>query len=568
MIKNNRILSSICIVLMFCIATIVKAESLVATVDRNVISIADTFILNLEAKDLGSLNQPDFSILEADFEIISKNVSHNIQNINGVSSQSAVWQLQLQAKKLGEVEIPAFDMEGVSSQSISLQVKEVIVESANNLDFKLQLNANKEQLKENEQVLISLKFYFSKYVNNLQNTEIELDNAKVTRLKDKQYETQIQGKTYGVFEISYVVFPSTKGLLDIPAQQVSVRMGRNSLFNARQGKTITLRSNALQIPVSSLQGTSNVIVADDLVLTENWPTDLQSVEVGDSLTREISLKINGALAETVPAIAMNEIQGVKIYPEAANKDEKKTVNGVFIQRSRKFAIVPIQAGSLELPAIEYQWWNAREQKLQTASLPARKIHVIEASDSAESNLINRVEVQIETENKKAQAPDTQPVKTKLEKVYVESPVNDWLIISNIFSVLVITLLSLLLFLRRKKEDEQPAQKPLQNIDQEKQLFDQLLVACENENCAHIYQQLQRWSNGLDRDQWSLPSFKVQADNLQQALFANQSTDYVWSKEQFVKLLHEERKQWLADQKNDGKSTQRHFELYPDRALRS
>ncbi len=562
---------------MLCISTFTKAESLVASVDRNVISIADTFTLQLEAKDLGSLNQPDFSVLEKSFDILSKNVSHNIQNINGVSTQSVVWQLQLQAKQLGDVEIPDFTIEGVSSQKIIIKVKKAVIESADNLDFKLQLSANKEQLKVNEQVLLTLKFFYAKYVNNLQNTELDLANAKVIRLENKEYETQIQGKPYGVFEISYALFPTEEGVLEIPAQQVSVRMGRNSLFSARQGRAVTLRSKALQIPITALKNSNNVIVADDLVLSEKWPTNLQSVEVGNSLTREINLNIKGALAQTVPAIVMPEMAGLKIYPEAADKNEQKTANGVFIQRSRKFAIVPTQPGSVELPAIEYQWWNATEQKFQTARLPARTIKVTNAaSDKTSTSLTG--ETQAKQEEVQVAPKEALREKIKLEKVYVENPVNYWLIASNIVSALVIAFLVLLLFWKRQKKADQALQTQPQEIDLEQQQFDLLLRACEQDSPAKIYQQLQRWSSCLKLDQWSQAGFKEQADYLQQSLFAQQSTpqstqqsaqyseQQTWSKEQFKVLLQAERKQWLADQKSDekNKAVQHKFSLYPER----
>ncbi len=564
--KVSQFLSMICIAFIFCFATIVKAQSLVASVDRNVISIADTFTLQLEAKDLGSLNQPDFAILDTDFEILGKNVSHNIQNINGVSSQSVVWQLQLKAKKLGEIEIPVFKLDDVSSQNIIIKVQQVEVESADNLDFKLQLVANKKQVKVNEQVLLTLKFFYAKYVNNLQNTELDIANTKIIRLENREYETQIQGKTYGVFELNYALFPSAAGIIDIPAQQISVRMGRSSVFNGRQGKTVTLQSKALQIPITELANSQNVIVADDLVLTENWPTQTQELKVGDSLTREINLKINGVLAETIPAIAMPEMSGVKIYPEAADKKEQKNTNGIFVKRSRKFAIVPTQAGTLEIPAIEYQWWNAIEQKMETASLPAREIQVIAAPSSKVST-----PPQINDQLKKSLKGDNlpQPVKVKLEKVYVENPVNYWLIGLNIVSLLIIMVLSVLLYLHKKKARKPPLEEQYLMIDQEQQLFDALINTCQKEDRANIYRQLDRWSSCLNIKQWSQSELKVQVDSLQRGLYATSPSQSAWSKDSFIELLQKERKQSLKKHKldvsNHPKNSQ--FTLYPDQVAR-
>lgn len=550
----KKVLAIFTTVIVFSLSTLAQAKSLIASVDRNLVNIADTFTLQLEAKDLGSLNQPDFSALDTDFEVLSKSVSHNIQNINGVSSQSVVWQLQLQAKRLGDVEIPVFELEGESSQPIAMQVKEIQIESADNLDFKLQLVANKEQVKVDEQVLITLKFFYSKYVNNLQNTDLELASAKIFRLDNREYETQIQGKKFGVFEISYAVFPNAAGMLDIPAQQISVQLGRSSIFNTRRGRTITLRSDALQIPVENLGGSEEeklgIIVADSLTLSEKWPSKSEDIVLGDSLTREINLTINGALTETIPAIAMNEQLGIKIYPEAADKQEQKTSNGVFIQRSRKFAIVPTQAGTFELPEINYQWWNAIEQKMEVARLPAKRIQVSlpagaqQTTPSAPSQSVTPQQSR-DQELDKAIAQSQVPA-TTLEKVYVENKINYWLIVTNIISVVGIVVLVVLLLGKRKSSKHQLVDSKSDSDNTEQLAFNTLIKTCESDDLNAIYLAFQSWSRHSGVSQWHEVELQRQSAQLQQVLFSNHTQQLSWSNTQFVQSLHNERKHLLKN----------------------
>ncbi|MBD4430644.1 protein BatD, partial [Xanthomonas citri pv. citri] len=47
-------------------------------------------------------------------------------------------------------------------------------------------------------------------------------------------------------------------------------------------------------------------------------------------------------------------------------------------REEREALVPEQAGRIELPALEVVWWNTREDRLERTSLPPRTLEVAAA----------------------------------------------------------------------------------------------------------------------------------------------------------------------------------------------
>ncbi|MEH6444397.1 MAG: BatD family protein [Oceanospirillaceae bacterium] len=523
----------------------VMAQSLTASIDRNEISIVDSFTLKLQANDISTLSQPDLSVLNNDFVILGKNVSQSMQNINGVSSQSIVWQLQLQAKHLGEVTIPSFSLEGFNSQQLQLKVSEAVTNPTDEADFKLQLLSNKSEVKVNEQVIVTLKLLFAKNVSNLQNSELKIENAKVLRLEDKSYETTIDGRNFGVYEISYAVFAHGAGNLQIPAQNVVVRIGRSSVFNNRQGKTVALQTKPIQLPVSDNAQGNNVLVADSLTLAEKWSAKSEEISLGDSITREVVLQVHGALAQTIPPLAMADIDGIKVYPEAADKTEQKTSSGVVTSRSRKFAIVPTKAGTYLLPAIEISWWNTRAKQYQVATIAKKKIVVLAP-----------INVPVAPSTTKLEATN-KPALTeiKLEKVIVEKPLNLWLLWSNLVSLLVVILLSILLYKARKinKPASATGPKVLEKSADEAKLFTELMseLSADDEtsfSTRKLHQALQSWAKCMAITQWPSTDLQNNAEQLQRQLYAKKPLVMNWQKDAFKQQLKALRKELQANRK--------------------
>ncbi|MFO6381238.1 protein BatD, partial [Pseudomonas aeruginosa] len=58
--------------------------------------------------------------------------------------------------------------------------------------------------------------------------------------------------------------------------------------------------------------------------------------------------------------------------------DQSTDQGLIGSREEREALVPEQAGRIELPALEVVWWNTREDRLERTSLPPRTLEVAAA----------------------------------------------------------------------------------------------------------------------------------------------------------------------------------------------
>jgi hypothetical protein len=582
-LKNQqRFIYKIIVSLITCLAFVsqVQGKSLVASTDRNVVGIADTFILQIEAKDIASLTSPDFSALDTGFEVLSKNVNHSMHNINGVSSQSIIWQLRLRAKQLGPINIPAFTLDGEQSNEIHLSVEKNEITAADDKNFRLQLTANKTEVVVGEQIIITEMFLFAKNVNNLRISEFKVENAEVIRLDDKSYESELNAKRYGVYEISYAVFPSAAGILNIKEQQLSVNLGR---LNNQASNTITLQTEPISIKVSKHPASKTIkgqalLVADQVILSQMWSADSERIRLGESITREIDLQVKGARAHTLAPLAMPEIDGIKIYPEAGVKSEQKNDAGFSVQRSRKFAIVPTKVGRYVVPAMQIHWYNSKEKKVQLAELEEKIIEVIAAENSSAINpIINKADSQLLSKDQQNKTQSTNDIrkgdvqkieveKVVVEKVFVEKPLNYLLLASFVLASIIAIILVILLIKARNRLQQLTEKKDttytvLDFKVQEARLFSGLMTAIDNASQVKVQIALQHWMRFSNISDWQNTKLSESVLLLERSLYANDAVNEQWDKVAFKSLIKERRKVLLLNAKADN-SDQALTDLYP------
>ncbi|MDZ3990655.1 hypothetical protein PspTeo4_03016 [Pseudomonas sp. Teo4] len=99
------------------------------------------------------------------------------------------------------------------------------------------------------------------------------------------------------------------------------------------------------------------------------------MQIGDSLTRNITLRAEGLSSTQLPPLPATEITGLRRYPDQPLLRNEINERGMTANREEREALVPIHSGQLALPALEVTWWNTREDHLEHSSLPARTLDV-------------------------------------------------------------------------------------------------------------------------------------------------------------------------------------------------
>ena len=142
--------------LLLCLAQPLLAADVTAIADRDRIGTGES--LNLELRIEGkSSDDPDLSVLNRDWDILSRSSSSQTQIINGHLSRSKSINLTLMAKRSGELEIPSicFGQDCTSALPITVSALQQVATQGDEL--LLIASAEPQQVVGGEQIQLTLK---------------------------------------------------------------------------------------------------------------------------------------------------------------------------------------------------------------------------------------------------------------------------------------------------------------------------------------------------------------------------------------------------------------------------
>jgi len=363
------------------------AATITAQVDRNPVSLDETFNLFFEADDSPD-DDPDFSPLENDFEIISQSQGSNISIINGQYTKKIKWTLVVMARRVGILTIPAIKFGDDSSSSIRLSVKAASQKKAGNgADIFMELEIQPEKPRVQSQVIVTLRFLSALNLSALPRfSEFKTEgvDAIVEKLGEvKQFQRRIGKRQYLIFEHRFAIFPQKSGILKIPPLIAEARLsGRSStIFDPfqRSGQIKRVRSSGKEIQVlntaSSYTG-KHWLPSREIQLSEEWPEDVATYKAGEPITRTLTIMADGLTSAQLPEFKVSQIDGIKQYPDKPTLHDDKKESGIIGIRQEKIAYIPSRPGSYTLPAIKINWWNTQTGKQETARIAAKTIKVL------------------------------------------------------------------------------------------------------------------------------------------------------------------------------------------------
>ena len=109
--------------LLFCTFNLFAA-TFSAQINVNPVLVSDSFQLTYTAE--GSVDdEPDFSPIRKDFEIIGTSQSNNVSMINGNFKRTKKWILSLRAKNSGTFRIPPISFGNEQAPEVEINVKKV-----------------------------------------------------------------------------------------------------------------------------------------------------------------------------------------------------------------------------------------------------------------------------------------------------------------------------------------------------------------------------------------------------------------------------------------------------------
>jgi len=382
-------------ILLFFTSHTVLAANITARLSHNPVSLDESFHLIYEA-DSSVDDDPDFSVLTKNFEILSSSQSTNMRSVNGDWSLKKSWDLTLISKQAGIFTIPSVPFGKDSSPAVRVTVQPSTTDNMQGTSGKdayfIEVRTDRRTAWVQSEIIYTIRFFTSIQINRptLSEPETNDPDAIIEQLGQvANYKKLVNGMPYSVSELRFAVYPQHSGTLTFKPILFEGRLpsGRsNSLFDQfiQSGTVKRMRSKSVSVTIKPKPAnilSREWLPAENVTVKEEWSEDITQLRTGEPVTRTLTIKAEGLTAEQLNDIEIPQVSGVKQYPDKAVTENQRKRDGITGIKQIKVAMIPTQAGEFIIPEINIPWWNTRTGKQELAELPET---VIEAAGMASS----------------------------------------------------------------------------------------------------------------------------------------------------------------------------------------
>ena len=471
--------------------------ALTAKVDRTVLDSNETLRAELRYDGQVFAGEPDFEPLSKDFEVLSNRRQQNYSNVNGKTESYTAWTLELRPKRAGILLIPSLTFKKEVSNAVELRVRAAPTNSSANpgtqpIYTETTVDTNTPYV--GQQVILTHRLYTSVQLRDFALSELTIDKAELHRLGDTQYQKVINGRNYLVLEVKYAIFPQAKGTLIIPSLRFAAYEVNNrsqfGVFNNR-GNQIIRDTESKVLEVNALPSQASIdgwMPSTSVTMEQRWSGDIDSVTVGEPVTRTITIRAEGLSAAQITPLQEPQGDNYRGYPDQPQLDEIVTANGLAATRIESLALVPNKPGEIVLPAVQLVWWDTNSNQPRIASLSPITLQVSPSSNiDATANGSNVMQM-------------TNDAMTTLATDALKPKVSFMTNLSLSINALLITLIIVLLMRRKRESSAARSQQPSLSLDSARLNLKQQLRAIESEakdeNLMAMRDAILRWGKIL------------------------------------------------------------------------
>ncbi len=427
---------------------------LTAAVNKNPVLEGEYFTLTIEADTSLGGEVPDTSALLKDFVVgpISRGSSTSI--INGRMTQSTTWQMELMARRAGDLIIPAFKVKGKQSSPIALKVvKSQAAVNAN--DIYIETRLDPEDLYVQQAGVYTVKLFISKELNEGALSEPSAQGARLSQLNKQQENYEIiDGVRYMVVTREYLVQPQTSGEMVIKAPEFVGRIRENY---RSLGRTATAPDTKVTVKPIPQNFPGEWLPSELVTLEESLSEPEKGYQVGTPITRTLTLTALGLTKEQLPAFSHPEVADFRLYPDKAESSHIARNGKVIAQRIESIALLPQKPGTFTLPKVQVPWFNTVTNRVEYAEVPEKTITVTGSA--------------LSTPNVSANAPEQVNVtSTQVPSTPSESHLPWWLITLTVVGWLGTLTFALLWLFAPNKKGVEPSPQASPNLNTKKQLI--------------------------------------------------------------------------------------------------
>ena len=347
--------------------------------NRSSITEGEAVQLTIEMVDApGGSN--DLSPLEQDFKVLGRSQQSRTVINNGKYSRSKTLILTLAPKRTGQLTIPAFTLQGDQTQPQMLTVREPSKQNQAALADAVSISGSlTDKTPYVQQPLIyTLRIELAEQLfdGSIEGPELLAGEALIEPLGEQnQFQAKRGGELISVVEQQYLITPQRSGKVELGPGKLTGKLpvgrARNTVFGPQYSKfrQVNLRTEAYSLSVRSIPSRfsgDHWLPAQQLSLNDDW--DMDSLEVGQPITRTLTLKATGITANQLPELKLTVPDGVRQYLSEPATQQYIENGEIVSELKQEITLIPTKSGSLEFPAIDVYWWSTRLNRTERARI--------------------------------------------------------------------------------------------------------------------------------------------------------------------------------------------------------
>ncbi len=420
-----------------------------ATVDRNQITLEDSLQLSITVKGTQNTPPPELPSLP-EFRITSSGTSSSTQIINMERNVSITHNYRLTPMSTGKFKIGPARIRANKKVYVTQPINIVVEKSSTpsqsgNRPVFVESTISKKEAYIGEQLIYSFKLFYRVEAKNFDlSMPFGASYFQKEELgKAKSYQSVVNGIQYHVQEVSVALFPIKPGKAEIPAailefdiyhrtQNRSDRGAFSQFFNdpffsqGTRAEHKILRTNPLSVEILSLPEKSKPADFKNTIGKFNIDANLgkNNLEVGDTTTLTITVSGKGNVrGVSFPEPNLENL--FKVYPDQPEFNQTVIGNQIAGKKVFKFALVPLKSGPTTLPAFTLNYFdptakNYRQVNTQPIEVTVRpsssqeSLNLVQSNSSG--NVIDKPEIEILAE-------DILPIHTSLDDfINIDTPI--------------------------------------------------------------------------------------------------------------------------------------------------
>ncbi len=374
----------------FALALPAQAETR-AWLDRDRIAFGETATLNIET-DQASAQSPDFDALLPDFVVSNRSSSRSFELNNGQRKTRVLFAVALRPRREGVATVPALRVGSDSTQPLSLTVtaRSAVPARAGAPVF-IEGTLDSRDAYVQQSIGYVLKLHYATPLISGELDQPEPEGAAMQRVgSDLQYSREIDGRRYTVVERRFQIVPERSGTLTIPGASFSGQ-GVGGFFDdlLGDGRRVLNADGAPQ--VLQVRPVPNGAPQPWLplhALELRYVETPQSLRAGEAAAVVVEMTADGATASQLPELQLPAITGAQVFPDPPQVDETFERGRLRTKVTRRFSLLPAQAGTLQVRGPRQDWWDVAANTARAASLPDLRLEVAAGAATPGSAIVS------------------------------------------------------------------------------------------------------------------------------------------------------------------------------------